>query len=178
MAFKIQIVDKNMIGQVAQLADLYALWNVDIAHASETGFLVSRYSLSDYNEILDRSDHFYCLTDNGVLTGYILAYSNKNIDPEDWVYNRIIENFPPGLIIIKQVCIHPDFTGMGYAKLLYEHLFSMIPDLPYFAAIVIEPINTRSIMFHEHMCFSKVMETIPPDRIPRGIWRKEPGNLK
>ena len=108
------------------------------------------------------------------MLGFVLGYSRERIQADQWVDSHIKSLHPEHFVLVKQVVIRAEMTSQGYASLLYEHVLGQAKDYPLFAAIVLDPQNSRSVRLHEKMGFRKVLEVRPPDGIPRGIWRRNP----
>lgn len=147
-------------------------------------FLVSNFSRSDYQRFLS-SKHCHVLVSetgdsiNGFLIGYNERYA-KTLAPgtsESVIINAIGED--ACFNVVKQVGIHPDHSGKGLARSLYEAFFDRVPCEYVFAAIVEKPVaNTGSMKFHDAMGFIPVLQSSPPnahyaDRIINQIWAKQ-----
>lgn len=159
--------------QIVALSESYLLSEMDPEEAGNMGFLVSRFEIEDYAGFLSRADHFYVLLEKGRVIGFLLAYSRDGIESHEWLNLRIKGQYKNPFVLIKQVCISPDSSGKGLAKYFYRYLFEKVPDNDFFGAIVLEPLNSRSIAFHERMGFTKVLEATPPDGLLRGVWMKK-----
>ena len=162
------------VPQITALAKTYGLDQMTSEQAAKLGFLASNFNEEDYRAFVRRANYFYVLLEKRNLYGFLYAYSSDRIEPDDWL-NLLIKSRHSGpFVTIKQICIQPDLTGRGLATFLYQHLFSHVKECPLFAAIVVEPANHRSIVFHERHGFRKVFQITPPDGMPRGIWTRNP----
>ena len=130
------------------------------------GFLVSGYSEEDYRRFVDIYEYFFKMTDNGKITGVLMAYESTNIPPEDKNNSLLKYVVKKDFVLIKQIFVSPDAANKGVATVLYKHLFSVIPrDRPAVAVVVTEPFNKISCEFHKRRGFSEFLNFIPePDR--------------
>jgi len=147
-----------------------------------TGFLVSAFSADDYEAWAQRADHFLVLQVEGSVVGFVLAYSSERVDRAKEELNaHILDALCPRFVLIKQICVHPEHAGRGYAQRLYRELFARVAHFdaasrtpgkprPMYAAIVERPPNPRSVRFHEGMGFSRAKDYTPADGTPRHIY--------
>jgi ribosomal protein S18 acetylase RimI-like enzyme len=167
---QIRSVQEEDIDEIYNLSQIYQS-NRDSGEMSKRGFLVSHYTKSDYLEFLKKYTKFYVALDNDVITGFLLAYTC--VDVEDIALkSKIINNSRSTCILIKQVCISPQFARNGVGTLLYQNILSDVSNCNYFAAIVTKPKNIPSIRFHESQGFVKIFDFIPNDGIERGMWKR------
>jgi len=97
---------------------------------------------------------------------FILAYTDDRICPNDTVSLSIRDFHPGPFLLIKQICARKGSPLRGSAGRLYEHTTREFPGLAQYAAVVLEPENTRSIHFHEHHGFHKCYEIQAPMDAP------------
>ncbi len=171
---KIQGAKSEHLPQIVNLAQTYDLKQMAPEQLAKLGFLVSNFHEEDYRAFIDRADHFYVLLEDRNLCGFLYAYSSDRIEEDEWFSLLIKSRYPGPFVIIKQICIGPDLIGRGLASSLYQHLFSQVREYPLFTAIVLEPVNQRSIIFHERHGFRKVFQITPPDEMLLGIWMRSP----
>ena len=171
-ALRIEKVNSRYIPQIFSLAITYQLKRMPPKQSKKLGFLVSDFKKEDYQSFLSYYNYFYVLLEQENVLGFLLAYSRDRIQKNEWLNLQIKFQYPNPFVLIKQICIRPDKVSRGLGKLLYKHLFEQASEEKFFAAIVLQPPNYRSIAFHEKLCFKKVIEITPPDSIPRGIWMK------
>ena len=171
---RIEVARSEHVPQISVLAQTYNLEQMASEQVVRLGFLVSNFNEEDYRVSVRRANHFYVLLENRNLYGFLYAYSSDRIQHDDWLNLFIKSRHPDPFVTIKQICIRPDLTGRGLATSLYQHLFSQVQGCPLFAAIVLEPENHRSIIFHERHGFMKVFQVTPPDGMLRGIWMRNP----
>ena len=172
--FKIELAKLEHLSQILTVAQKYNLEQMSPTDAAELGFLVSDFQEADYRDFLRRANHFYIVLENENVCGFVLAYSNDRIQENEWLNLRIQSRHSDPFIVIKQICIRPDLIGTGLATLLYQHLFNQTQGCPLFTAIVLEPLNNRSVVFHEKRGFKKVFQITPPDGMLRGVWMRKP----
>lgn len=171
---KIEAATSQHLPQIVSIAKASQLERMSSEQAMENGFLVSNFGEKDYRDFLRRANHFYVLLQKKNLLGFTLAYSSDRIQDDEWLNLLIKSRYPDHFVVIKQICIQPEVIGRGLATSLYQHLFGQVRECPLFAAIALEPVNHRSIVFHERHGFRKVFQVTPPDGIPRGIWMRNP----
>lgn len=172
--FRIGPAKPQYVDQIYALAQEYSLERTAPAQAAERGFLVSNFQEADYRDFLDRANHFYVLLEQENVCGFVLAYSNDRIQSDEWLNLPIESRHPAPFVFVKQTCVRPDLAGRGLATLLYRYLLSQTQGWPLFAVIVLEPLNHRSIVFHEKHGFKKLFEITPPDGMLRGVWIRNP----
>ncbi|MBI4724613.1 MAG: GNAT family N-acetyltransferase [Rhodomicrobium sp.] len=152
-----------------------------------TGFLISQYTLDDYNEFLldqenekenDKNKKTIWLmaakTRDGMCVGFLLAYlgvyatgKRRNGKPRVAdgdtsliVFDMLGKHVP--FVIIKQLCIEPEYRRKGIGKAFYNFFYTEIcPDrLSHsFAAIVAAPRNNASEAFHKAMGFTRTLQS-------------------
>lgn len=174
---RIDFAKPRHLPQIIALAQQYELEGMAPRRAAELGFLVSNFEQEDYQAFLHRANHFYVLLEDEVICGFLLAYSSDRIQDDEWLNLHIKTRYPDPFIVVKQICVRPDSTGRGLASSLYQHLFSEAQECPLFAAIVLEPPNHRSVVFHEKHGFKKIFQVTPSDGIPRGVWMRRPQSV-
>lgn len=170
---KIINTDHKHLKNIVDLAGSYVLNETVKRLSANPGFLVSGFTLTDYENYLKTSDHFYVLIKDDKLAGFLLAYSSDRIKAEEELNSYIKSKNPGPFILIKQICVHRDHKGKGYARFMYDHLFNTAGNTDYFAAIVLNPYNEVSVKFHETYGFIKNFEYTPADGLLRGVWKKK-----
>jgi predicted GNAT superfamily acetyltransferase len=173
MIIKAQI---KHLSQIIELAKTQSLKNIPEKERKEKGFLISNFNEEVYKEYLNEAKHFYLYTNHNELLGFILAFRSEQIKQSEWLNNKIKQQARKPFILIKQIAIKSGYESKGIASLLYKNLFTNVKFRPFYAAIVIEPYNKRSVKFHEKHGFKKVMEETPPDNIKRGVWFRNEEN--
>lgn len=165
---KISNATHKDLRQIKQIADNYAL--AEKRDNSDQGFLVSCFTMRDYENFLSYADYFYVTRMNDQVKGFLLAYSNKHIKKTEWLNNQIKESYRHPFILIKQICVDKSNSGSGIASQLYRELLKNSGNLALIAAIVLEPRNDRSIRFHQKLGFQQLLTATPADGMLRGIW--------
>lgn len=173
-SLRIQGAKSEHLPQIVSLAQTCNLKQMASEQAARLGFLASNFQEEDYQAFIRRADHFYVLLENRNLCGFLYAYSSDLIQGDEWLNLLIRSRHPDHFVVIKQICIRPDLIGRGLATSLYQHLFTQVQEYPLFTAIVLEPVNHRSIIFHERLGFKKVFQITPPDGMLRGVWMRSP----
>ena len=171
---RIEAANPEHVPEIVALAQTYNLEQITSEQAAKLGFLASRFEEEDYQAFVRRANHFYVLLDNKTLSGFVYAYSSDRIQDDERLNLLIKSRHPDPFIVIKQICVRQDSIGRGLGTCLYRHLFGQVHGYPIFTAILLEPVNHRSITFHERHGFKKVYEITPPDGMLRGVWMRSP----
>ncbi|TDT43553.1 hypothetical protein DES49_1373 [Halospina denitrificans] len=161
------------VAPVHSLAEDWVLQDLSPSEAAEKGFLVSNFTPAEYRCFVQVANGFFVLESDGRIEAFILAYTDDRICPNDSVSLSIRDFHPGPFLLIKQICARRGSPLRGSAGRLYEHATRAFPGLAQYAAVVLEPENTRSIHFHEHHGFHKCYEIQAPDGRIRGIWGRD-----
>lgn len=167
----IEYADVAHLDKIVYLANSYRLTKYTPTEAGRYGFLVSSYERGEYQDLLVRAEHFYVAKTNGEVAGFIVAYGNDRVRPDEWLNNQLRQKYDD-LVIIKQVCVSKDYASQGIGTLLYHHVLSRCAYSTVAAAVVTDPENTRSMSFHRKLGFEPGPYMTPPDGIPRVAWVK------
>lgn len=158
------------VSDITSLASSRSLDSIrDIEEASREGFLVSGYSEEVYRGRLANAEEFFVAIRGGEVVGFILAYSDANLENDEWLNHRIRGEFG-SFLVIKQVCVARHVARQGVASRLYRHVLSRWHASPVIAAVVAEPENAASVAFHREMGFERLTELTPPDGMVRKVW--------
>ncbi|CAB0150629.1 hypothetical protein PSI9734_01072 [Pseudidiomarina piscicola] len=140
------------------LAESWLLKNLPAPE--DTGFLISNFSQDKYHAYIDSAEYFWVAEEDGQLGGFLLAYHSESIQPDEIVNSCLRYSVVEPFTLIKQICASGKVRGATRA--LYEKLFAeMSTDLA-LAAVVNEPLNTRSIEFHRKVGFHFLWDLKPP----------------
>lgn len=148
----------------------------------EDGFLVSAFKLEQYQDYLAHAEYFYIAEVEGSIEAFLLAYESESIDPSELTNTLLRCNLVESFILIKQICVRRDSTrNKGCAAALYDYIHQQQPNKSNLAAVVLEPLNKRSIKFHERCGFYQLCNITPPadkdgEIRLRGIWYRPPLN--
>ena len=161
----------------ARLKDAQTIYNIAQSNrldgmsedAKESGFLVSEFTLEQYQHYITDYEHFYVFTYKDNVKGFIYAYSKEDTDMSLVVNQQIDQHSGSDFLIIKQICVERESMKMGYATMLYEYLLEKV-SVPVYAAIVEVPYNEASVHFHQKMLFKRVMKVTGEDGIRRMIF--------
>lgn len=174
---------KDDLTEVLTIANQWSLGELSDSEA-ENGFLVSAFVLEQYEDYLANAEYFYVAEAEGRIEAFLLAYESESIDPSEITNTLLRCNLVESFILIKQICVRKDSSNTkGCASSLYDYLHQQQPDKSNLAAVVLEPLNKRSIKFHERCGFYKLCDITPPAdkdgqvRL-RGIWYRPPKNNK
>lgn len=167
----IRVADFTDIPAIFRIADTNSLERSE--SPSTQGFLVSEFSRDRYLQLCKLTDHFYVIEEANGVAGFLLAYSShlgRDIDSALEVIEQVQAS---PFILARQICVESGCSGRGHGQELYRRLFREQPILPTVAAIVLDPLNARSMRFHERLGFRRCGEMTPLDGRRRGIWRGE-----
>lgn len=137
--------------------------------AGRAGFLVSDYTRDDYRERLSSAEHFWVAVKGPEVLGYLLAYSDARIGPEEWLNHRIKTTLG-AFLVIKQICVSHKAARGGIASRLYHHVLEQWHGSPVIAAVVSRPFNEASTLFHRKLGFEELTRLTPPDGKERMVW--------
>ncbi|KAA8983667.1 MULTISPECIES: GNAT family N-acetyltransferase [Gammaproteobacteria] len=157
---------------IHSLAEQWVLQGLSSAEARDYGFLVSNFTPAEYRRFTQVANAFYVLEHEGQVEAFILALTDDRISPDDPVSLSIHDYDPGPFLLVKQICSRRGSSVRGAATALYRFVSEEFSGLPQYAAIVLEPENTRSIGFHEKSGFTRCCERDAPDGRRRGIWRR------
>ncbi len=160
------------IDAIKTLSNQYQFSKLSNLEKKTHGFLVSDFNESSYLYFIDKAEFFFVLLVNDTTEGFILAYTDKFMDDNEYLKSKIIKVNRP-FIIIKQICIDKANLKRGYGKKMYNTLFHKVKNLPIVVAIVIEPYNLASIEFHKKLGFRELFQFKPNDKLQRSMWIKE-----
>ncbi|MFE4049346.1 GNAT family N-acetyltransferase [Streptomyces sp. YIM B13518] len=168
---KIEIVRaaREHIPRILELSQSRSLEGTDPTVASRDGFLVSEYTEEVYRARLVNAEHFYVAVKGTDVLGFILAYSDERIEPDEWLNHRIKTTLG-SFLVIKQVCVARDAARRGVASRLYHHVLEQWTAHPVIAAVVSEPPNEASTRFHRKLGFEELTRLRPPDGRLRVVW--------
>jgi predicted GNAT superfamily acetyltransferase len=171
---KIKTATPHHLSEIVNIAQSWNIKRLSLDKIENLGFLVSNFQEKDYLSFIHKSDYFYVLFKDDILSGFLYAYSSDLISDNEYVNQLIKKDHPAPFVLIKQICIQPSLIGQGVATYLYQYLFGQTMGYPLFAAIVLEPFNQRSVAFHERHGFQQIFQCTPEDDIPRGVWKRLP----
>ncbi|MEB3966076.1 GNAT family N-acetyltransferase [Streptomyces kunmingensis] len=137
--------------------------------AGRAGFLVSDYTRDDYRERLSSAEHFWVAVKGPDVLGYLLAYSDARIGPDEWLNHRIKTTLG-AFLVIKQICVSRSAARSGVASRLYHHVLEQWQSSPVIAAVVSVPFNEASTLFHRKLGFEELTRLTPPDGKERMVW--------
>jgi len=170
---EIRVATSEDVPVVHSLAEDWVLQDLPPREAAEKGFLVSNFTPAEYRRFVQVANGFFVLESEGRIEAFILAFTDDRISPDDPVSLSIRDFHAGPFLLIKQICARKGSPARGAASRLYEHACQAFPGLAQYAAVVMEPVNTRSIHFHEHHGFHKCYEIQAPDGRTRAIWGRD-----
>ncbi len=170
----IHTAELDHIPQIVEIAQHFTTEGIPSAEAVERGFLVSRFTADDYRDLLQRAEHAYVASVAGEVVGFVIAYSSDQIQDDEWLNSMIKARHSDPFVIIKQVAVRSGHLSRGIASALYAHLMRTVTGVPFFAAVVLDPPNRKSIALHEKHGFRMEFDVTPPDGLPRGVFRRHP----
>ncbi|KAB1143504.1 GNAT family N-acetyltransferase [Streptomyces luteolifulvus] len=157
---------------VARIAEIAASRSLDGAHPSTAprdGFLVSGYTVDTYRARLATAEHFYVARKGSNVVGFLLAYSDQRIESDEWL-NHHIKTTLGNFLVIKQVCVERESARLGIGSRLYHHVLEQWTTSPVIAAVVSDPPNEASTLFHRKLGFEELTRLTPPDGRQRTVW--------
>lgn len=157
------------VPMIFELAQSRSLEGIDPVVAGRDGFLVSEYTDEVYRSRLASAEHFYVAVKGTDVLGFLLAYSDEQIEPDEWLNHRIKTTLG-SFLVIKQVCVARAAARQGVASRLYHHVLEQWTSNPVIAAVVSEPQNEASTQFHRKMGFEELTRLRPPDGRLRVVW--------
>ena len=122
-ALKIDRATDEVVPAITALANKVAPPNLS-EEERQNGFLLP-YTADQYRDFTQRAEHFYILCLDKQLIGFVLAHSSEKIDlfgGEVYLHIKSIE--PRPFIVVRQICIAPEFSNKGYGRKLYDFLFA------------------------------------------------------
>lgn len=146
----------------------------------DDGFLVSAFSEEQYAHFITDYEYFYLAFEGEQLLGVLMAYRSERISAQDENNSLIRACVIGDFVLVKQIFLPPDAGGKGVAKQLYLRLFADAGEqLPFVCAIVMEPFNKRSCVFHQRIGFEEFLNFTPvPDKDgvvrTRSAWMRPP----
>lgn len=161
------------LSAVQALAESRSLARTPAGEATRRGFLVSGYHLEDYQDLLERAEHFYVAHDADRLVGFVIAYSRERIGQSEWL-NQQLGSYFDDFIVVKQICVDDTEASRGVATDLYQHVIDRSPPVPIVAAVVADPPNDASAALHRKLGFTPSISLTPPDGMPRVVWVRRP----
>ncbi len=136
----------------------------------QNGFL-RPYNAAQYKDFVQHAEHFYVLRLGKRPIGFVLAHSDEQIDRwKGEVYLHIKNTQKSPFVVVRQICIDPEFSRKGYGRGLYDFLFkySDLDTTRYTKAIAFiwkHPTNPPSKKFHSAEGWA---ELEPPYRLKDG----------
>ncbi|WP_152521698.1 GNAT family N-acetyltransferase [Marinimicrobium sp. LS-A18] len=140
------------------LAERFLLEN--LKDPENTGFLISNFSLDVYKAYVDSAEYFWVAEEDGKLGGFLLAYKSESIKPEEVINSCLRYSVIQPFTLIKQICSSGEVRGAASA--LYQTLFDEMDTELALAAVVNEPLNTKSIEYHRKLGFGHLWDLHPP----------------
>ncbi|MEU6845017.1 GNAT family N-acetyltransferase [Streptomyces sp. NPDC046716] len=137
--------------------------------AGRDGFLVSDYTRADYEARLTTAEHFWVAVKGTDVLGFVLAYSDERVEPDEWLNHRIKSTLG-AFLVIKQICVGRAVARGGVASRLYHQVLESWSGTPVIAAVVSRPYNEASVLFHRKLGFEELTRLTPPDGKERMVW--------
>lgn len=162
------------LADVDKIVELAEIWQATDPSSKDSGdgFLVSAYTADAYREFLSRAKYFHVAVDAGRIVGFLIAYTDKVISPNEELNLLMTQELGP-LVVIKQVCTHPDWRRRGIASMLYRAVLKNEGDRQVIAAVVSDPPNVASQRFHHAMGFEPYRKHTPGDGLERTVWLRK-----
>ncbi|MEU0299030.1 GNAT family N-acetyltransferase [Streptomyces sp. NPDC006175] len=167
---RIEVVraSEEHLGAICALAESRTLVPGD-PRAGRDGFLVSAFTEEVYRQRLTSAEHFWVAVKGSDVLGFLMAYSDGQVESDEWLNNRI-KTALGQFLVIKQICVAHQTARQGVASLLYHHVLQQWQSSPVIAAVVCDPPNDASTGFHRKLGFEELTRLTPPDGMPRMVW--------
>lgn len=122
---RIDRLNDEMVPAITALADRVALSKLS-EESKQSGFLIP-YTEAQYRDFARLAEHFYVLHDGRQAIGFVLAHHSEKIDLwDEEIYLHIKHTQTEPFVVIRQICVAPEFSGRGYGRKLYDFLFERI----------------------------------------------------
>ncbi|MFE4829215.1 GNAT family N-acetyltransferase [Streptomyces sp. NPDC056672] len=157
------------VARITEIAASRSLNGAELSEGPRDGFLVSGYTVDTYRARLAAAEHFYVARKGGDVVGFLLAYSDERIEPDEWLNHHIKTNLG-NFLVIKQVCVEREAGRLGIGSRLYHHVLEQWTTSPVIAAVVSDPPNEASTLFHRKLGFEELTHLTPPDGMRRTVW--------
>src|SRR2546421_18286 len=170
--FTVRRARRHDLPRVADLAAQLALSPNQRGNVAEDGYLVSGYDQATYAAILADAEQFFAVAVDEAdgLLGFLVGTSSGAPLATDWLSVTLATLARSALVIAKQVAVAPEARHGGVGRCLYRELIDWAAGRPVLAAIVDDPPNRVSEVFHEDLGFAPWARAVPPDEIPRTVW--------
>lgn len=170
---EIRVATHEDVDTIHALAEQWLLSHQEAPE--KTGFLISNFSKDAYHGYIDSAEYFWVAETDGEIDAFLLAYSSKSIKPEEIVNSCLRYSMTEDFILIKQICANRNSSVRGAAFKLYNKLFKEMNEDFALAAVVNEPLNTKSVEFHQRAGFGHLWDLTPPPDFDgetriRSIW--------
>lgn len=153
---------------IKEIFDIANHFDIDNHNQDDRGFLVSSYTLAEYKKFLQDPNQIIYVSVNkdnkveGFIYGYYVPYGKTSVS-----LDTIQEMANANDFIVKQICVHPS-SPKGTGTFLMTTLFKLI-DGNLYLAIVTDPMNISSLIFHKKIGFVEVKRIIENDSRERLI---------
>lgn len=157
---KIDKATNEFIPAIAALAEKLSLSN--LSNEQRQGAFLLPYTEAEYLDFAMRAEHFYVLWLGEQLLGFILAHGSETIDAFGGeVYLHMKNLLKEPFIVVRQICIAPEFLHRGYGRRLYEFLFERAEkDIPGYRKMLSfiwkHPPNLASEKFHRKLGWTEL----------------------
>lgn len=165
----------ELVNDITALANKVARQEVPYVER-QNGFL-RPYKEDEYKQFVYHAEQFYVLRHGERLIGFVLAHSDGQIDQfGEEVYLHIKTTQTGPFLVVRQICIDPEFSRKGYGQGLYEFLFKYSDaDISRYRKAVCfiweKPLNEASEEFHRKVGWTKCESYSLDDSEGRvGIW--------
>lgn len=174
---RIDKATEQFVPAITALADKVALSHLSEV-ARQGGFLLP-YTEAEYRDFARRAEHFYVLFLDEQLIGFVLAHSSETIDlfgGEVYLHIKDVQRQP--FIVVRQICIAPEFSDKGCGRKLYDFLFKRAEeDIAGYRTMVCfiwkSPPNPASEKFHRAVGWKELETyTLKNSNGVVGIWAR------
>lgn len=125
-ASKLDKARDEFIPAITALAEKFCPSKLSEKQREEGGFLIP-YTESEYRYFAKHAEHFYVLIVGSQVVGFLLAHSSETIQLFGGeVYLHISKVLKRPFIVVRQICIAPEFSNMKNVKALYDFLVQQL----------------------------------------------------
>lgn len=142
------------INKINKIVNLVLLKNLA---SKKQGFLMENPGKEFYRKIIKESKYCYVVFEDKKLVGFLLAYPNVFMKPNDDIHRYFIKNYAhEKFIYIYQIAIRPNYQNKKLGYRLYQFLFNQTENIKKMVVTSAKPANAASKNFHLKIGFKKV----------------------
>jgi L-amino acid N-acyltransferase YncA len=151
-------IHQATISDLKKIMDIKEQVLINNIKSLDNGFLTADYSIKDYAQILNETEHFYVFrNEQGKIVSFIIGgfnnCSDKIIEARDYIEE-------PYYFYIKQICVDLEHTYSGIGTETYQTIFNQLIEKTnhIYLSIITKPLNQAAINFHKKLGFKEFKE--------------------